>query len=165
MNKTSIIKLPKGSYTNDDVYECVITYVMKKDFVGGYLLPVPLTRDAVLNQFYSCEIQSQYFIEPKIRHFIISVSKIKSIQKLLLLGEQIAFLFCPNYQVVYSLDLETGKYHLHFAVNNYNYHPNKEPLTDLLFEQYLKQIKIILQTSFPSHMVMLDKGEGGAYYV
>lgn len=87
MNKTSVIKLPKGSYTNNDVYECVITYVMKKDFVGGYLLPLPLTRDSVLNQFYSCEIQSQYFIEPKIRHLVISVSKIRSTQKLLLQGK------------------------------------------------------------------------------
>lgn len=125
----------------------------------GYLLPFPLTRDNVIAQFYACEENSCSFVEPKIRHFIISVSNICNTTKWLLLAEQIASLFCPNYQIVYALDLETGHYHLHFAVNNYHYHPNGQPLSDELFQVYLKQICYILSATFPSHSVEIIRGE------
>lgn len=153
MSKTSVIKIPSGTYTNSDVYERVLTYVVKKNYIGGYLLQFPFTRDSIINQFYSCEINSIHFVEPKIRHFVVSVSNIRSHNTLLLLAEQIASVFCPHYQVLYSLDLKTGHYHLHFAVNNYHFHPSGEPLSDFLFQQYLTQISDILYRHFPSHIV------------
>ena len=161
--KNSIIKLPAGLYSNEDVYERVLYYVSHKDYIGGYAIFPPFNTDYIVKQFQISEDTSFYSSERKIWHFIISVSNIRSHQNLLLLAERIAFLFSYNYQVLYALDLETGKYHLHFAVNAYSYHPKTEPLSDFLFLQYVEKIKVILSETFPNHPIcFINENKGGS---
>ena len=160
--KNSIIKLIAGSYENTDAYEGVLTYVISKDYVGGYSLNFPLERDSVISQFHSAEEYSSHFNSRMIWHFTVSIGDIRSHNKLLLLGAQIASLFADKYQVIYSLDLKPGKYHLHFAVNAYSYISCVEPLSDFYFMGYVSLISEILHTHFPTYPVkFVDGNKGG----
>ena len=53
------------------------------------------------------------------------------------LAQQIALIYCNDYQVYYGLDKDTDNPHIHFAVNAYSYHPQAEPLSDSKMEQLL----------------------------
>lgn len=160
--KNSIIKLMAGTYENTDAYERVLTYVMSKDYVGGYSLYLPLNRDSVITQFHYAEDSSLHHNSRMIWHFTVSVGEIRSHRKLLLLGNHIASIFADKYQVVYSLDLETGKYHLHFAVNAYSHTPSVEPLSEFHFTGYVSLISEILHIHFPNHPIyFIDGNKGG----
>ena len=160
--KNSIIKLIAGPYENSDAYESVLTYVIKKEYIGGTSLAFPLDRDSVVTQFHYAEENSSHFSSRMIWHFTVSVGDIRNHNKLLLLGAEIASIFAPNYQVLYALDLETGKYHLHFAVNTYSIIPTVEPLSDFHFMGYVSLISKILRTYFPTHPVtFVDGNKGG----
>ena len=149
---TSIITKFAGSYSNPDVFEHVLTYVSKKNYIGGCALFYPLTRDSVIKQYYMAEENSLYNTEHRIWHFSVSVSNVRSHRRLILLAEKIATLFASQYQVYYSLELKPGKYHLHFAVNAFSYHPEVQPLTEPIFDQYLEAIRVVLLQEFPTHM-------------
>lgn len=149
---TSIITKFAGSYSNPDVFEYVLTYVSKKNYIGGCALFYPLTRDSVIKQYYMAEENSLYNTEHRIWHFSVSVSKVRSHRRLLLLAEKIATLFASHYQVYYSLELKPGKYHLHFAVNAFSYYPEVQPLTEPIFNQCLESIKSVLLQEFPTHI-------------
>lgn len=147
---SSLIIYKKNCYTNDDAYERVITYC-QKDLIGGYLLELPLTRDSVINQFQACENNSIYYIDSKLWHFVISISDLNNSRILQSLADQIAALFCPNYQVIYGIDLDPNHYHIHFVVNAYGYTSKVPPLDLEGFEHYTHLIAILLKEKFPTH--------------
>lgn len=163
--KTSVITYKEDCYTNDDAYERVITYNMKNEKIGGYLLYPPFERDSLIQQFEYCEANSLHYIESKLWHFMVSISNVNYHHTLLLLGNEIASLFTPDYQVMYTLDTCTKHNHLHFIVNAYHCQPNGQPLSKELFQYYLNEISRILITKFPTHQILIEKKEDTDYYV
>ena len=149
--KESFIIIQPGDYANTDAYECVLTYVSKKDYVGGYAIPLPPTRDNLITAFYKAEKASNYQNSRYIWHFVISLPEKVDYKKMLHMSDHIAMQMAYQYQVVYALDLQKSHPHIHFAVNAYSYHPDQPLLSEDLFEKYIAIARDILQNTFPAY--------------
>ena len=165
MTNTSLIIYSEDQYTNDNAYEHVINYNMKCNKIGAYLLIPPFNRDNLVRQFEHCESSSKSHISSKLWHIIISISNVSNADTLLSLGNQISYLFMPNYQVFYGLDTCSDHNHLHIVINAYHYHPNGQPLSKEIFNTYIKEISNVLIRNFPSHQVKIQKKKEIYHYV
>ena len=157
--KNSLIIIQPGDYANSDAYESVLTYVTKKDYVGGYVIPIPPTRDSLIAAFRSAEENSDYQNSRYLWHFVISLPEKVNYKLYLQMADEIAMRFAYMYQVVYALDLQTSHPHIHFAVNAYSYHPNQSPLSEDYFDQYMQMTLVILQNTFPKYKAKLTTRE------
>ena len=153
--KNSLIIIQPGDYANSDAYDAVLTYVTKKDYVGGYAIPLPPTKDSLISAFRSAEENSDYQNSRYLWHFVISVPEKVNYKLYLQMADEIAMRFAYQYQVVYALDLQTSHPHIHFAVNAYSYDPNQSPLSEDYFNQYMQMALIILQNTFPMYKAKL----------
>ena len=158
MNKSMIIIYP-GSYDNTDAYESVLTYVSKKDYVFGYAIPQPLSRDSLIVSYRLAEEKSNYVGSRYIYHFTISIPSKNHLKHLLELADNIAITFGHHYQVTYSLDLETDHPHVHFAVNAYSYQPTYPYLTEGVFDIYIQDSCRLLQSYFPQYNAIVKYKE------
>ena len=84
MNNIQII-FPAGNYDNCDAYEAVLTYVSNKQFISGYGIPLPVTRNSSIISFYKAEATSKHISSRYIWHFQITFKeRIKGTSSLLL---------------------------------------------------------------------------------
>lgn len=158
MNNT-IIKICSGEYSNPDAYTNVIRYIYNKNFHGGYGFPVYASVDKIIEQFtlsqkYSISLSNRY-----IWHFVVSIKGVHDYNVLLSLANTIATFFSSHYQVLYSLDLAPGHYHLHFCVNAYSYKPTYTPLTDKILQDYLDLTSIFLSNLYPEKSIQIINEE------
>lgn len=161
--KKNLIIVCAGDYSNSDVYERVLSYIIRKDYIGGYGFPLPTDKESVLNEFYRCEETSDYDSNQKLWHFTISLPGMRA-TTLLHLAETITQTFAGKYDLLYGVDLEPGHYHIHFAVNVYGYFPKIPLLTPPIFHTYLLNIKQLLLTQYPNRQTeILYKKEGRIY--
>lgn len=153
MNNIQII-FPIGEYSNGDAYEAILTYVTSKLYPSGYGIPIPVTRDNSIIYFYKAQANSNQQSARYLWHFTINFKeKRKDLTQIMLMGQQIAYLFSSAYQVVYGLDLGTDHTHLHFAVNAYSYHPDAPVLSNELMEVYVQQMEQIIKFNYPYYQV------------
>ncbi len=156
--KESLIIIQSGDYSNDDAYERVLTYVSKKNYVGGYGMQLPPNRENAIKAFYWAEQNSNYENSRYIWHFAISLPKKTDNYEFLQFGDKIAMLFAYNYQVLYSLDLEKTHPHIHFAVNAYSYHPDHPLLSEDIFDEYMAVCLNMLQHTYPDYKARITEG-------
>lgn len=147
--KESLIIIQPGDYANGDAYESVLTYVSKKDYVGGYAIPIPPTKETLISAYRLAEESSDYQNSRYLWHFVISLPEKVNYKTFLQIADQIAMHIAYEYQVVYALDLQKSCPHIHFAINAYSYHPNQSPLSEDLFEKYIRTAFNILQQTYP----------------
>lgn len=164
MKKNLLIIVCAGDYSNSDVYERVLSYIIRKDYIGGYGFPLPPEKESILSEFYRCERISDYDSDRKLWHFTISLPGLKT-ATLLRLAETITQVFAGKYDLLYGVDLEPGHYHIHFAVNTYGCFPNAPLLTPPLFHSCLLEIKHLLSTQYPNRQVEILYKEEGRIYV
>lgn len=145
--KKNLIIVCAGDYSNSDVYERVLSYIVQKCYIGGYGFPLPPNVDSVVCEFYRCEEISNYDNTRKLWHFTVSLPNLK-ITTLLHWAETITQVFSEEYDILYGIDLDPGHYHIHFAVNTYGYFPNTPPLTSSLFHSHLLTIKQLLSATY-----------------
>ena len=150
----NIINVCAGEYSNSDAYESTIHYVYSKNYYGGYGFPVFATAEEIIKYFYYAQETSKHIADRSVWHFNVSIAGLKNHTTYLLLANAIASLFADNYQILYSLDLEPGRYHLHFVVNNYSYHPDTTLLTPERFYQYHLLIENIIRTLYPDNIII-----------
>lgn len=152
--KPNVINVCKGEYSNSDAYESTIYYACSKNYIGGYGFPLPAAPEEIIRYFYYAQEASNFIADRSVWHFNVSIADLKNHTTYLLLADAIASLFAKNYQVLYSLDLEPGRYHLHFVVNNYSYHPDTAVLTPERFYQYNLLIEEIIQNLYPYNHII-----------
>lgn len=155
--KFNVINVCKGEYSNSDAYESTIYYAYSKNYIGGYGFPLPATAEEIIKYFYYAQEASHIISDRSVWHFNVSIADLKNCKNhtaYLLLADTIAALFAKDYQVLYSLDLEPGHYHLHFVVNNYSYHPDTAVLTAERFYQYNLLIEKIIQKLYPCNRII-----------
>lgn len=155
MHKEDILIIfPEGDYTNNDAYEAVLTYLSKKQYLSGYGINLPITRDSCIFDYYKTYNTSKYSNSRYLWHFYISFKdRQKDKFKLLMAANQIAAYFSPKYQVIYSFDNDTDNDHIHFAVNAYSYYYDAEPLSEKIMQFCIEQMKIILKNTYPYYSV------------
>lgn len=156
----SLIIIYTGEYSNDDAYERVLSYVSNKNYVCGYAVPVPIERNSLIASYREANENSNYETSRYIWHFTISLPEISNLGRFMSVANSIAKVFAYDYQVLYSLDLATGHPHIHFAINNYSYHPERCPLSEDLFDAYIKQSLSILQSFYPTYKAKIRYQEG-----
>lgn len=151
------IETPNGSYDNKTAYNRVIGYVSNKTYFGGYgFYYSPNPDSSIIQQFKLCETYSKHKNGRKIWHFYITFSKSQNLTDLLNLADRIALIFAPRYQIVYGLDTDEGRPHLHFGVNAFSYHPEIPVLTPKSMQDYLMYLQKELQHWYPSKNVTLQ---------
>lgn len=156
-----LIKVIPEEYADYDSAANLIRYIMSKHSPGGYGYPVPATIESITYSFHFIHESLFPGYGQRLWHFIISFNGKRSSNELLLLADQIAYIFAGNYQVIYGFDPDEGHYHLHFAVNAVSYHSGSIPLDDNIMIQYLHQINSILTGNYPSYKIKL-LWEGGS---
>ena len=140
------IETPDGSYDNEDAYNRVIGYISNKTYFGGYGFYYSQNPDnSIIQQFKLSETYSNHKNSQKIWHFYITFSKRQSLTDLLKLADQIALIVARQYQIVYGLDTDEGRPHLHFGVNAFSYHPDIPVLTPESMQDYLTNLQKELQ--------------------
>ena len=160
--KTSTIRLEiaPGAYDNDDAYEKVIGYIMKKHVIGGYGYN-PFEIGNIIPQFELSKLTSHQTSQRNIWHFYITFSDIRNVEELYTIADMFAQLFAPHYQIIFGVDIK-GKPHLHFAVNAYSYHPDIPTLTHFLIEPIMHNILHLLHIYYPSHKTIFQPNKGGS---
>ncbi len=161
--KESLIIIQPGEYSNSDAYESVLTYISKKDYVGGYGIPLPPSRNALIKSFYRIEQNSNYQNSRYLWHFVISLPTKTDNKKFLQMADNIAIQIAYHYQVVYALDLEKEHSHIHFTINAYSYQPDYPPLSEEIFENYMRTSLCILQNTYPMYQAKLTVREDNLY--
>lgn len=157
------IETPDGSYNNENAYNRVIGYISNKTYFGGYgFYYSPNPDSSIIQQFKLCETCSNQKNNQKIWHFYITFFKRQNLTDLLKLADQIALIFARQYQIVYGLDTDEGRPHLHFGVNAFSYHPDIPVLTPESMQDYLTNLQRELQHRYPSKNVTLQfRGKKG----
>lgn len=151
------LQIINGTYDNNSAYANVLTYISKKHLTGGYGY-YPLDINSVIFDFEQSKCCSQFESPRNLWHFILTFSpEYNHLPDYFFMGlaNQIAFVFCRDYQVYYGLDKDTDNPHIHFAVNAYSYHPDTELLSDLKMEHISHYILSELQRIFPNVNVRL----------
>lgn len=149
------IEVTNGYYDTDDSYNKVIGYITNKNLFGGY--GFYYSHDiSIIEQFKLSEMYSDQKNEQKIWHFFITFSKRWNHMELLELANQIAFSLSPQYQIVYGLDIDKGKPHLHFGINAFSYHPDTTVLTPEYFQGCLVYWQNKLAEWYPHKTVTLQ---------
>lgn len=166
-NTTNIrLKVCRGSYDNDDAYENVLNYLMAKQFWAGYGFPSyePCT---VIESFRKSKSYSNHTSDRNIWHFVITFDRQWNPNVLYILANIITYHFSSQYQIVFAVDTESKtsshtkkkslNTHLHFAVNNYSYHPDTPTLTPEIMREYCISILAYLKQHIPgAHNTRLD---------
>lgn len=149
-----LIIFPEGYYANNDAYEAVLTYLTKKQYLSGYGISLPITKDNCIYDYYRAHNTSKYQNARYIWHFYISFKeRQKDKLKILSVANNVASIFANNYQVIYALDTDTDNDHVHFAVNAFSYHPEYEPLSEMMMTSYLDQIQFLLKNVYPCYII------------
>lgn len=160
MSDIRIEALP-GDYSNDDVYENVLGYIGDKSYIGGF--GFTYNPDiSIIEQFQLSEQYSSGSSSKKIWHFIITFSTSWHHLILLQLATVIARGFASEYQILFGLDTDQGRPHLHFGVNAFSYHPDLPVLSEEKMLNYLTQLQNYLKKIYPAMTVTLQflgKGE------
>lgn len=147
-----------GTYENDSAYEYVLTYVYNKYSTGGYGY-YPFDIKSIIHDFEQSKQDSYYKQDRNIWHFAITFSPDYNHCPdffFMSLAQQVALIYCNDYQVYYGLDKDTDNPHIHFAVNAYSYHPQAEPLSDSKMEQLLHYAHSKITHLFPKTKVTLS---------
>ena len=154
MSDIRIEALP-GDYSNDDVYENVLGYIGGKSYIGGFGFTCN-PNISIIEQFRLSEIYSSHSSSKKIWHFILTFSTSWNHLELLKLAAVIARGFSSEYQILFGLDTEQGRPHLHFGVNIFSYHPSHPVLSEEKMLNYLTQLQDYLKKIYPAMTVTLQ---------
>lgn len=144
-----------GTYSNDDAYDKVLSYIFMKDSISGYgiILNDSLT---IVEQYQASEFYSIHSHQQKIWHFIITFSDHPKMPQLFHIANTTALTFVSQYQVLYGIDSTGHSTHLHFGVNAFSYHPEVPALTTDTMKQYMESIRMHLLKEFPHKSVTLQ---------
>lgn len=126
----AIIKLEKSGYKSCEDMKNLIDYVMSEERhqiygkIGGTML---LMNGAVSPYEQMMRIKSQYnkVNGRYMRHLIVSLSDYEmryiGIEKLYEIAAEISIRLFPGYQVLYAIHQETGRIHVHMAINTVSF--------------------------------------------
>jgi len=152
-----------GDYSNDNAYENVLGYISQKTYIGGF--GFTCNPDiSIIRQFQLSEENSLYASSNprKMWHLIITFSTSWNHLPLLQLAIAVANGFASDYQIMFGLDTDQGRPHLHFGVNAFSYHPDHSVLSETKMHNYLIQLQEYLKKCYPNMTVTLQflgKGE------
>ncbi len=165
--KYNVFKIHGGleGHTNFDAYDNVLNYVFAKNYVNGYGYPCNSTAREIIACFKIARDTSPYIQDRLLWHFTVSIKGLRRPTVYQELGRMISELFATQYQVVYALDQDPGKHHLHFVVNAFSYRPNVAPLTEDRFEMFVPYIQNIIKTAFPATKLLYLDWKGEKLYV
>lgn len=165
--KYNVFKIHGGleGHTNFDAYDNALNYVFVKNYVNGYGYPCNSTANEIIDFFKIARDTSHYNQDRLLWHFTVSIKGLRKPTVYQKLGRMIAELFAPQYQVVYALDQDPGKHHLHFVVNAISYHPAVLPLNEERFELFIPYIQNIIKTAFPATKLLCLDWKGERNYV
>ena len=144
-----------GSYDNEEAYNNVIGYITNKSYFYGYGFYCH-PDISIIKQFKLSRDCSNHTNEQMVWHFYITFSERWKHGDLLILANQIALLFSPNYQIIYGLDTEERNPHLHFGVNAFSYHPDVPILSTELMHNCLINLQNLLEQWYPHRTVTLQ---------
>lgn len=155
------IEVTNGTYENEDAYSNLISYITNQEYIlskhyfGGYGI-FPQLPDIAINQFYESKTNSNFKSERNIWHFFISYSTIQNANIIMQHALNISSLFAPNYQIFYALHEHQQRPHVHFAVNNFSYHPYMATLDVTTLKTYLNQVLHYLQENTSCNDISLQ---------
>lgn len=127
------LKIVQNKYDNDDAVENVIFYVydIKKtrgDLIGGYGVYLVNSIQDVILQFQKVKDVYQKNSGNRIRHFIVSFSKIEdfSLKEIYNIAMEFAAYYGKRYQVFFGIHGNTDHRHIHFVMNTVSYIDGKK---------------------------------------
>ena len=120
-----IVKLSEGKYSNEDALDKVIPYIMRLNnpmLIGGCGI-VPISEDAVIEQFYKVKEVYGMTGGKQIVHIIVSVDKSLRFQEIHLkqLADRMSAEIGKERQVVYAVHNDTNQLHFHMGINTVAY--------------------------------------------
>lgn len=148
------IKNIPGNYENGDVYNCLLGYISKKAYIGGFGFACT-PELSIIEQFRLSEICSKHPGSRKMWHFIITFQEEWGTNSLLTMAIRVSSLFAERYQILWGLDYDKKIPHLHFGMNAFSYHLNIPPLSEIEMHECLAHIQQMLQKENPNKTVTL----------
>lgn len=157
------IEVFNGLYDNYDAYERLLGYISNKTDCSGYGFNCSL-KTSIIEQFRLSETCSHHTNAQKIWHFTITFAERWKHTDLLQIAVKVSSLFASEYQVLFGLDTEKGRPHLHFGVNAFSYHPDAPVLSKDKMYPCLVYIQQLLEKLYPNKTVTLQfQGKRGNY--
>lgn len=149
------IEVFNGLYDNYDAYERLLGYISNKTDCSGYGFNCSL-KTSIIEQFHLSETCSHHTNAQKIWHFTITFKECWKDTDLLQMAMTISSLFSSEYQILYGLDKEKGRPHLHFGVNVFSYHPDTPVLSEEKMHKYLIYVQKLLKKLYSLKSVTLQ---------
>lgn len=154
------IEVFPGSYDNDDAYNKVLGYIGQKTYLGGYGFSC-IPDFTIIEQFQASEEYSRFQNTQKIWHFAITFSESWRHQQLLCIARDVSAFFKDSYQILFGLDTDGRRPHLHFGVNAFSFNPDVPVLDSAKMKSCMLAIQDHLQKVYsPMGVTLQFQGKG-----
>ena len=132
------VRIMKGSYTNEDAQQNVISYALRKskaEFTGGCAV-YPVSINNADKQFQIIKEKYNKTEGRKIFHMCLSYKDDKEITKDKVLSDakKVSDKIGEEFQNIYGLHEDTDNLHVHFAINSVNYKTGKKITSEHIIE-------------------------------